>query len=434
VKSLRRRAVSVFLTAALAALAWADTSAAAHTEAQRKILSFRVAQVDALNRLADLVRAARLSENVTVAEALGRTAEGSIELRLSLRSARPVGEPRYYSDGVTEVDLEISVEALIRTVNTLCPHPESQPFALEDLRERAVDGRLRISGRGRAPEGLSPEAVGRIEAAPPDTLPEMFPVGWERVQASGRIQAARDARIRAYGAMRARLEAIRVTPAHTIGDLTGTDSARRARLDIFVRHLPPAGPPRMMPDGICEVQVAAPVPAVIEMLKEIRAMTPGDEGWREEDIDDLSVRLKTDCVTVTGCGVPASMFVHPAERTAPAPLPDWAACVLEARGVARVLEQLEDEGQAHLLAARSAKARAATELAERLDRVTLDDGQTVRRRASKNPTFKENVRTFLRSAETALSRLTEDGRWEVILRLPLVRLYEFSHETPSAPY
>ncbi|HUS44464.1 MAG TPA: hypothetical protein VM219_00305 [Phycisphaerae bacterium] len=404
-----------------------------YTEGQKKIVSFRVAQVDALNRLADLVRAACLSENVTVAEALERTAEGSIQLRLFLRSARPVGEPRCYSDGVTEVDLEISVEALIRTVNTLCPHPEGEPFALEDLRDRAVDGRLRVSGRGRAPEGLSPEAVGRIEAAMPDTLPEMFPVGWERVRASGRIQAARDARIRAYGAMRARLEAIRVTPAHTIGDLIGTDSERRARLDIFVRHLPPAGPPRMMPDGICEVRVATLVRDIIEMLKETCTMGPGDEGWREENIDGLSVRLKTDCVTVTGYGVPAPMFVRPAEQTAPAPLPDWAAGVLEARGVVRPPEQLEDEGQARLLAARSAKARAAAELAKRLDQVTLDDGQTVRRRALKDPAFKEDVRTFLRSAETTLSRLTEDGQWEVVLRLPLVRLYEFSHETPSAP-
>ena len=401
-------------------------SAQGYTEAQRQSLSLRSAEVDALNRLADLVASAHLSADRTVGQALERGSDGWIALRLFLRSARLVGEPRYYSTGVTEVDLEISLEAVLKTLGTLCTRREGEAPALDDLRARAVDGHLRVSGVGRVPQDLEPAVAARIVASPPETLPEMYPLGWATVQASGRLQAARDARIRAYEAMSARIRELRVTPSYTVSDLVGASAAAEARLDVYLRSLAPAGRPRMMPDGLCEVTVAAPLRDLIVAIKEIQAMNPTGPKVTGEEIDGLSVRLKTDRLAATGYGAPASTYVREGGGVETAPLPDWAAAALETRGESRPPEHIEDSKEARVLALRAAKATAMEELAKRLDAVGLDDGRTVRERAAKDPVFQRDVKTFLQSAETVASRPTDDGQWEVVVRLPLARLYEFS--------
>jgi len=410
-------------------------SAQEYTEAQRQSLSLRSAEVDALNRLADLVASAHLSADQTVGQALERGSDGWIALRLFLRSARPVGEARYYSTGVTEVDLEIPLEAVLKTLRALCARREGDVSpsrvacgdpALDDLRARDVDGRLRVSGVGRVPPDLEPAVAAQVVASPPETLPEMYPLGWATVRASGRLQAARDARIRAYGAMSAQVRELRVTPSLTVSDLVGGSAAAEGRLDVYLRSLAPAGRPRMMPDGLCEVTVAAPLRDLIAALKEIQAMNPTGPKATGEEIDGLSVRLKTDRLAATGYGAPASAYVREGVGIETAPLPDWAAAALETRGKSRPPEHIEDAKKARVLALRAAKATAMEELAKRLDAVGLDDGRTVRERAAKDPVFQRDVKTFLQSAETVASRQTDDGQWEVVVRLPLARLYEFS--------
>jgi len=410
------------------ALAWPGPRASAqdYTEAQRQALSFRAAQVDALGRLADLVASAHLSADQTVGQALERGSDGWIALRLFLRSARPVGEPRYYSTGVAEVDLEIPLEAVLKTLSVLCTRREGDVSALDDLRAKDVDGHLRVSGVGRVPPDLEPVVAAQVVASPPETLPEMYPLGWATVQASGRLQAARDARIRAYGAMSAQVRELRVTPSHTVSDMVGGSAAAEARLDVYLRSLAPAGRPRMMPDGLCEVTVAAPLRDLIAALKEIQAMNPTGPKATGEEMDGLSVRLKTDRLTATGHGAPASAYVREGGGIETVPLPDWAAATLETRGESRPPEHIEDAKEARVLALRAAKATAMEELAKRLDAVGLDDGRTVRERAAKDPVFQRDVKTFLQSAETVASRPTDDGQWEVVVRLPLARLYEFS--------
>ena len=400
-------------------------SAEGYTEAQRQALSFRAAQVDALDRLADRVASAHLSAERTVGQTLERGSDGWIALRLFLRSARLVGEPRYYSTGVTEVDLEIPLEAVLKTLSTLCARREGDP-ALDDLRARAVDGHLRVSGVGRVPQDLGPNVAARVVASLPETLPEMYPLGWATVQASGRLQAARDARIRAYKAMSARIRELRVTPSHTVSDLVGGSAAAEARLDVYLRSLAPAGRPRMMPDGLCEVTVAAPLRDLIAAIKEIQAMDLTGPKATEEEIDGLSIRLKTDRLAATGYGAPASTYVREGGGIETALLPDWAAAALETRGKSRPPEHIEDAKEARVLALRAAKATAMEKLAKRLDAVGLDDGRTVRERTTKDPVFQRDVKTLLQSAETVVSRPTDDGQWEVVVRLPLARLYEFS--------
>jgi len=402
----------------------------AYTPAQERLLAVRAAQADGYRRLADAILASRLADGKAVASAIPPAGDAEVALRVFLRSARMVGDPRLYSDGVAEADIEISLESVAQKVGQLCGAAAVGPAALADLRGQAVDGFLRVSGRGRAPSDLPPDAVGRAETARQDEPVEMFPAGWEQVTGRGRIGAERRARVAAYAAMGELVRGVQVSPTARVGQLAAGSAAAEALLDVFIRGLPVTGPPRLMPDGVAEVDVAAAVRDLLKVLRDVRALAPDDARWTDDQIDQLSVRLKTDRFLVTGHGMPPPEDVRPAEVLAGppgSPPPDWAAEVLEARGVARLPDDVEDPKEARLLAARSAKVRAAADLARQLDALKLDGGGTVRDRASKDDTFRRDLVTFLASAKTVKYQPMEGGKqWEAVLRLPLMRLWEFS--------
>ena len=420
-------ALVVALAAAAAFAAETAVPARGYTADQARLLAIDVAHADGVNRLAEMALGARVSAVRTLGEALGFASDGEIALRVFLRSARVIGEPRVYSDGVAEVDAEIPIEAVIRKVHDLYTPGEHETAAMDELRYQAVDDMLRTSGTGRPPGGISDEVMRGVEAARPEDLPELFPAGWEGVTATGRVEAVRRARVRAYEAMGLRLRGLLLGQTETVDGLLGGVSAAEAMFDAFVRSLPVAGDPRMMPDRIAEVDVAAPVRDVIRVLKDVRRLRGSEVRLTEEQIDRLSVRLKTDRLAVTGRGMPPADAVHAADAPAVAggaPLPDWATQVLEATGTARFSDDVADREEARVLAARAAKVRAGADLRQQVDALTLAEDLTVRQLAARDPAFARDVGTFLSSAHTRAHRATPDGKaWEVTLRLPLIRLY-----------
>ena len=397
---------------------------------QEKLLAVRAAVVDGYGRLADLVLASQLPDNRTVGAAVGPGSDSEVALRLLLRTARMVGDPRVYSDGVAEVDVEMPFEAVAQKVAQLCGPKVTAAQALADLRAQTIDGYLRAEGRGRVPRDLAPEVIRKAAATRPEELLEMFPLGWERTTALGRVDAVRQARVRAYAAMSEAVRAIRLTPTRTIGELASSSPAADTLLDAYLRGLPVLGQPRMMPDRIVEVDMTALVRDLIRVLKDIRALAPAGGLPTEDQIDQLSINLKTERLTVTGYGMPPPDQIKPEESLPAAPgptMPDWAAWVLEARGVARPPDDVEDAGEAKVLAARSAKARAMSDLERRVDAVRLGDGRTVRDRAAKDEVFRRDIVALLASAKTVKHEEQAGGKqWEVVVRLPLTRLWEFS--------
>jgi len=418
---------------AAAILTWAGAAMAAEPVKPpvnpQTLLAIRVAQADALDRLAGLVLGVRVSAGKTVGQAMGEGSEGEVAIRVLLRSARMAAEPRVYSDGLAEVDLEIPVADVARQLRDLMIGGAPKTPGVADLELRAIDGCLRASGTGRPPPDLPADVTRRVAAARPEDLPEMFPVGWERVTAAGRVAAIREARRRAYLAMAALVRDIGLGQAGTAADLAGRDLPGATTLDVFIRSLPVAGDPRLMPDRVAEVDVAVSVRDVIRLLKDLRALRAGEARWTADDIDQVSVRLKTQRLTVTGRGMPPpeSLGPPPARVAGGAPLPDWATEALEARGAARFSDEVANREEARVLAARSAKGRALAELEKQVDAVALPDGRTVRERGLKDEVFRQDVKTLLASAKPSQYRATDDGKgWEVVLRLSLLRLYEFS--------
>jgi hypothetical protein len=250
--------------------------------------------------------------------------------------------------------------------------------------------------------------------------------------------------------MSVRVRALHLVATATLGQQIQGNPAAEARLDAFLRSLPVAGRPRFMPDRIAEIEVVASVARLIEALRAVRPHLPAKQQWPLEELDQISVRLKTDQLAVVGRGMPAEEFLRPSREkdtrcrfperpegwpaeTTPGvfvadqrPPPDWAALVLEAAATADRPDQALDEAQARLLASRAAKVRARDLLRRQLDEVRLADGLTVRERAAKDDAFAQDCRLLLDSARVVASRPADGKRWEVRLQLPLGRMAQFA--------
>jgi hypothetical protein len=425
---MMRRATVTMLAAAVLAPASAAAHAA-YTPQQAEMLAVRTAQVDAVNRLTEMVLGVELASGGTVREALGPGTRKEIALRVFLRSARMVGPARVYSDGVAEVDVQAAADVVAAEVAALTGRtPAEVPVA--SLIASPIEPNLSAVGRGTAPPGLSDEAVRRIASAPRDRLPEMYPAGWRRVTAAGRVLASREARLAAYEALSQRLKGVVLGRTETVAGLVDGLPATEAAFEVYVRSLPVPGPPRFMPDRIAEVEAAAPLAGLIEILKHLRRLRPGGTRLTDEGIDRLSVRIKSERIAVVGRGMPPPEEIRPESVPAAAggaALPDWATEVLRATGTADLSRDVIEAIQNRVLAVRSAKVRALAALEEQVDAIVLEDGTTVRARAARDAVFRRDLETFLDSARTVRQRPLRDGRaWEVTLRLPLLRLYEFS--------
>jgi len=422
------RALAMILAVAALAPASGAAQTGEYTPEQAEVLAVRMAQVDAVNRLTEKVLDAPLASGETVREALGPGSRKEIALRVFLRSARMVGPARVYSDGVAETDVQAPAEVVSAEVARLLGRPAAA-VSLDALLPGPVEANLSASGRAAAPPGLSAEAVRRIVSAAREALPEMFPAGWRRVTAEGRVLAARAARIAAYEALAGRLRGIRLGRTETVADLADGSPAASAAFDAYFRSLPVAGPPRFMPDRIAEVEAATKVSRLIGILKSLRALQSGGTRVTDERIDRLSVRIKSDRIAATGRGMPPPETIRPESAAAAGgvALPDWATETLEAVGDADLSRDVDDPRRKRLLAVRSAKVRALSDLERQVDAVVLDDGTTVRQRAARDAVFRRDLETFLDSARTVRQRSLRDGRaWEVTLRLPLLRLHAFS--------
>lgn len=420
----------ILVALAAAAVTFASSAApcpAAYTERQAEQLGMRAAQADALRRLTERILTARMPDGRTVDDALDPGGGEGIALRVALRTARVVGLPRTYSDGITEVDIEIALADVRREVARLVGGDADAPAFLADLADQAVGGVLRATGAGRPPEDVPPEVLRKVMKARREAFPEVFPLGWQSVDPSGRLQAARDARIRAYQDIASRVMAVSLSPAKTLGEELDGARAAEIRLDTFLRSLPVRGRPRFMPDRIAEIEVAAPVADLIETLKDLRPLLPAERRWPDAALDQVSVRLKTDELVVVGRGMPAADFVRegPVEER-PASAPDWVDRILEARGEAGIPDDVEDGERARVLAARAAESEALKALARKVNALELPGGDTVGKRAADDEAFAKDRETFLRSARITQSRALDGDRWEVTLRLPLERLYELS--------
>jgi hypothetical protein len=429
------RETMVILTVIALALAFSSPVANAQlTEAQKKLLARRAAQVDAYRNLAEKVKGLRITSNTYVRDFVALSDQIDTDLNTFLKGAE-VTLVRYLSDGTCEVEVSMPVRLVIKELRRLHRvHWERvhtfriQPHDFARITTYYTEDLVRAQGWGvPRSEESSQESV---SSSPTSGIP-----GWENVTARGRLMAERAAKVDAYRNLAEIIKGLRITSNTYVRDFVAESDQISTRLDAFIKGARQIGPYRYTPEGICEVDVEITVQEVIKKLKEIRKWyIRGRYPWRRVYIktirfEKIVAYYPKRVIQATGQGVPPAKYIKQGSTvpSGSSAAPAWVGSSLKATGVG-ISPEGSSGSEASLMAERAAEVDARRNLAEEFYGVQIDAATTVRDFVVQHDEVKAKLETFLRGARKTDTRFLADGSIEVDVEIPLQGLWEVVKE------
>jgi len=341
------------------------------------------AAADASRRLETDVLAAPVTPQMTVAELAQRTACREA-LAETLRTADQVGGTRWIDDQTTQVRLEISGDAVARTLITAAElHPKSLPVALDELKKNLITWKDRTF----AATGTSTAA-----AAADQLRPGPSQAAWQSVPDSDRRQAVMAARRNAATRVMDSVSSIEIGPRRHFSDVMGAPAVAQAIEDWLMSR--PVTSLEYRDDMEVRLMLAAPPKEFCAALRaalvrsENGVMEIDDAGWKR-----FCDQVETRMALPVGRAVVAASGTAPAAVTLPLDPPRWVTDAIDSEGVARSNGPL-------LRTARVAEAAAIDRLRSRVDALSLTPGLSLGQASRQDPHIAAALTRALRRART----------------------------------
>jgi hypothetical protein len=378
------------------------------TAAQQKVAA-DVARGRARAALWQQVRSLPLTSGRTLGDVLAAEENLSREFRLWIRSRPATGTPRYFRDGVCEVNVGLTPEEL-------------GDFLSRALQEQRLSGDILTPGVLRAAQrrwtplwGLGAADVATLSDGPQ-------PPGWENVSADGVLYTRRAAEQDALAALLEELGRLTLDGRRTVADFYAADAGVRPALMIALR-----GAVQMRVEfGGDQLAVAEASVGMRDVLAALQSVVAGltDPGdFSPADFRGMVMRAGRDTLAAVGFAAPAADEIRPPGRALREfNAPDWAKGTLRATGT-----YSPPDGARPPLAVRVTAARllAIDALRAKVHALFIQDGVTVAQFLAYHQAVKPDVVMMLSGAQvTSTPRERADGSVEVEVARPARRLWE----------
>lgn len=423
--------VAIVVIGVVLAAAIPQADAKKYSEAQRKVLAKRAAIVDGYRKLAERVKGLKIRSDTYVRDFVAESDQIETSLRTFLRGARIVGKARYYSDGLAEVDMEVTLATVIVNLKSSHKaHYKGKKYKISDFDEIKIHTKktvIQVMGEGVAPDNLPDDVVADLTKAPITTVRPMAYLGWEDVTARGRLMAKRAATVDGYRKMGERINGLVIRSDTYVRDFVAESDEIATSLNTFIRGLRTVGRPRYMPDQICEVDVEVTLRTVIANLKSSHKAHYKGKKYKISDFDQISIKHQDKIIRVTGEGVAPEKYKKgtvEVEVEVEVNVPAWAAETITAKGSAVRPEGENNVAKAKLMAARGAKIVALRNLGERINGVSIRSGTIVRDFVTEHDSIRADLNTFISGAHVISTVHHDDGQCDVVVEIPLRRLWQ----------
>jgi len=352
------------------------------SDAQNKLLAKRAAEADAFRKLAETVNGVRVNSQTHVRDFVTESDVIQADLDSFVRGAR-LGHPRYYDDGVCEIDAEVTVAKLITTLKEIhTRHYKGNSIKgtdFEQIRQTIQKDIIKVTGMGDPrpdlPPGLPEGVEDVITQLPSQPTKLSVPAIWKTVAPQARLMAMRAARVDAMRRLLERIKGLRLTSDTLVRDFITEYDEISTRADGIVIGASEVRTYLHNDELIVDVTMEVPVSKVITTLQQLHASHYHGSRVTSTDITDVKKSIQKKVFRATGSGVPPPQFVQQAVQ-AGYRMPDWVSTSIRATG--RGTDPAIDTPQGRLKAARAAELDAKRNLAEQVYGLRIDANTLVR--------------------------------------------------------
>jgi len=308
------------------------------SDAQNKLLAKRAAEADAFRKLAETVNGVRVNSQTHVRDFVTESDVIQADLDSFVRGAR-LGHPRYYDDGVCEIDAEVTVAKLITTLKEIhTRHYKGNSIKgtdFEQIRQTIQKDIIKVTGMGDPrpdlPPGLPEGVEDVITQLPSQPTKLSVPAIWKTVAPQARLMAMRAARVDAMRRLLERIKGLRLTSDTLVRDFITEYDEISTRADGIVIGASEVRTYLHNDELIVDVTMEVPVSKVITTLQQLHASHYHGSRVTSTDITDVKKSIQKKVFRATGSGVPPPQFVQQAVQ-AGYRMPDWVSTSIRATG------------------------------------------------------------------------------------------------------
>ncbi len=353
------------------------------SKAQNKLLARRAAEADCYRKLAETVYGVQITSDTYVRDFVAESDEIRTGVDTFVKGIR-LGPPRYYDDGVCEVDAEVTVAKLVTKLKEIhATHYEGNTVTSTDfqnIQERVKTDVIRVTGCGAPRPELPPDLPFGVEEIitplPSGYAPTMsVPAIWKTVGPQARLMAERAARVDGMRKLLEQIQGLRLTSDTLVRDFVTESDEISARAQGIVVGAVQVGKYLHTDELIVEVTMEVPVEKIVTKIKELHSEYYHGNKVTTTDITNIKKTIKREMVGATGSGVPNPRFLSQAQA-AGVEMPQWMGRTIEATG--QGTDPNMDTAQGKLKAARAATLDAMRKLAEEVNGLDISAGTLVR--------------------------------------------------------
>lgn len=366
---------------------------------------------DAISALLKDLAAYPLTEGVTVGDLLDRTAARPRMLK-TLEQATQIGGPRWLSDDVAQVRMEIEGAKIAATLREIAAaNPQSLPVGLTDMEPALQE----MAGRTFAATG---------SGAAPSTVDDVKPIGmnpaWAGVDENARRAAIRGAKYDAALSVIDSVSDIRLPSGTRLGELMRQpNSPLRRKLEEHLLSRPVTAV-RFADDRQVHVTLSAPPMETFEVIRAALAELPQGRDLTDAQWQSIREQFMMQISAATGQGaVPQTATVLPIQPTVQLPTqpPVWISDMIDAEGTSVAVDN-------RLKTTRAAELQALDKLRQQVLQLPLTPDMTIGEAATRDPALAEAVNRALERSRTYKSDYHADGRVVVRTSLELRDVWE----------
>ncbi len=308
-------------------------------DAQNKLLAKRAAEADCYRKLAETVYGVKITSDTYVRDFVAESDEIRTGVDAFVKGIR-LGPPRYYDDGVCEVDAEVTVAKLITTLKEVhAAHYKGNTVKttdFEQIKESVKTDVIRVTGSGAPRPELPPDLPVGVEdiitPLPSGYAPTLsVPAIWKTVGPQARLMAERAAEVDGMRKLLEQIQGLRLTSDTLVRDfITESDEIRTQAQGIVVGAYR-VGKYLHNDELIVEITMEVPVEKIVTKIKELHSEHYHGNKVTTTDITNIKKMIQREAVRATGSGVPNPSFLSQA-AAAGVQMPQWMGQTIEATG------------------------------------------------------------------------------------------------------